>query len=116
MKRCKRCTLCGISYPFWTHNDKCDVCEGKLDVIVDDHDKDWKEKVEMAKNGLADSGPEMPGYSDPVTDWRLKNLLDAGYDTTAAAAIAVKREIDLHQAVTLVQQGCAPSVAAAILL
>ena len=59
----------------------------------------------------------MPGYTDPVVDWRLHRLLEAGYETTAAAAIAVKREIDLHEAVRLVtEKGCPPERAAAILL
>lgn len=112
MHRCKRCTLCGISYPFWTHNDKCDVCEGPLDVVMDVHDKDWKDMVELAKSAkeaiLLDT--------DKVIDWRMHQLFQAGYDRTSAAAIAARKDIDLHHAVSIVQQGCAPSIAAAILL
>ena len=53
---------------------------------------------------------------DPTTNWRFDTLLEAGFSNLEAAAIAAKREIDLHRAVDMVQKGCDPSVAAAILL
>ena len=54
---------------------------------------------------------------DPVTNWRFDALIEVGYTNLEAAAIAVKREIDLHFAVEMVtMKGCKPSVAASILL
>ena len=54
---------------------------------------------------------------DPVTNHRFDTLLAAGYGRTAAAAIAVRRDIDLHFAEELVRvKGCDPEVAASILL
>jgi hypothetical protein len=51
-----------------------------------------------------------------VIDWRRHELRRAGYDRKQAAKLAAKLDVDLHQAVDLVQQGCAPATAVAILL
>ena len=54
---------------------------------------------------------------DPVTNHRFDALIEAGYARTAAAAIAVSRAIDLHEAVDLIKvKGCDPKLAADILL
>lgn len=54
---------------------------------------------------------------DPVVNMRFDRLLKVGYPQAAAAAIAVKRSIDLHEAEALVtEKGCDPKVAADILL
>lgn len=50
-----------------------------------------------------------------VESWRLHVLLQAGYPLPVAERVAGS-EADLHRAVELVSQGCAPEVAAAILL
>lgn len=55
-----------------------------------------------------------------VEAWRLEQLLDAGYALVDAEKIAARYAgpdaIDLHQALALVRKGCAPAMAAAILL
>lgn len=52
-----------------------------------------------------------------VERWRLKVLLEAGYSLLEAERIAVRGDVDLHRAVELVvEQGCRPEVAVAILL
>ena len=51
-----------------------------------------------------------------VEDWRLKRLVDAGYPLETAAAIAVRHDVDLHQALDLLTRGCSPELAAEILL
>ncbi len=59
-----------------------------------------------------------PGYDerDKVESWRLHVLIEAGYPLPFAERIAVS-EVDLHHAVDLVtRRGCAPDVAAEILL
>lgn len=64
---------------------------------------------------------------EPVTDtaeyakavqvfaWRYEQLRAVGYDQTTARAIA-ESTVDLHVACDLVTNGCAPSLAAVILL
>lgn len=58
---------------------------------------------------------ERENATEEVVDWRLAQLLRAGYRHEEAALIAVQLEIDLHRAVSLVQSGCPPETALAIL-
>lgn len=51
-----------------------------------------------------------------VERWRLEELLRAGYPTSIALELATAADVDLHQAVELLGQGCAPELAAQILL
>lgn len=62
--------------------------------------------------------PPRPDGADTVERWRLHVLLEAGYPTEIAEALAAKdwRQVDLHEAVKLVERGCAPDMAAEILL
>jgi hypothetical protein len=53
--------------------------------------------------------------SDRVASWRLHVLMEAGYPLPLAERLA-QSEADLHRAVELVNQGCAPKTAAEILL
>ncbi len=50
-----------------------------------------------------------------VQSWRLHVLIEAGYPLAVAEQIA-ESEADLHDAVELVEQGCAHDTAAQILL
>jgi hypothetical protein len=50
-----------------------------------------------------------------VQSWRLHVLIEAGYPIELAERIA-ESDADLHEAVELVDQGCTPTTAAAILL
>jgi hypothetical protein len=52
---------------------------------------------------------------DRVASWRLHVLMEAGYPLPLAERVA-QSEADLHLAVELVSQGCAPKTAAEILL
>ena len=108
----RRCSLCGISYPFYGHNEQCDVCEGKCDTVAGQADEDWREKVQLAISAKE----TILVNTDKVVDWRMHQLFKAGYDRTSAATIAGRRDIDLHHALRLVQNGCTPAVAAQILL
>jgi hypothetical protein len=47
--------------------------------------------------------------------WRLEQLSGAGFDTTLAAELALSN-VDLHDAIDLVQWGCDPALVARILL
>jgi hypothetical protein len=51
-----------------------------------------------------------------VRDWRLRQLLRAGFDPQDAALLADHVEIDLHEALRLVERGCPPKTALEILL
>ena len=52
---------------------------------------------------------------EEVFGWRLEQLLQAGYDSRDAGRLAARRDIDLHEAVDLVSNGCPPELAVAIL-
>jgi len=51
-----------------------------------------------------------------INRWRADELERAGYDPRGAAKVAARHDIDLHSAIELVQRGCPPEVALAILL
>ena len=50
-----------------------------------------------------------------VESWRMHVLLEAGFPTHLCERLAAS-EVDLHQAVDLVNLGCKPETAAEILL
>ncbi len=50
-----------------------------------------------------------------VQGWRLHVLIEAGYPLAVAERIA-ESDADLHEAVELIEQGCAHETAAQILL
>ena len=52
---------------------------------------------------------------EKVAGWRLHVLIEAGYPLPIAEKLALS-DADLHTAVELVGQGCAPRIAAEILL
>lgn len=68
----------------------------------------------------APGGALIPTESERVEAWRLHKLLEAGYPVATAELIAGRASgadaIDLHDAVELVRRGCAPAIAAEILL
>lgn len=51
---------------------------------------------------------------EEVVAWRIVNLLDAGYPLPDAEQLA-RSDVDLHEAVALLQRGCPPATAVAIL-
>jgi len=51
-----------------------------------------------------------------VEQWRLASLERAGYDLESAAVLAASHEVDLHRAMTLLEQGCSVDLALRILL
>jgi hypothetical protein len=48
--------------------------------------------------------------------WRTQELERAGYSHRAAGRLATRLDIDLHQAVRLLERGCSPELALKILL
>ena len=67
-----------------------------------------------ARERLTDQDPA--DLEEVRLDWRRESLLRAGYDERTALLIALKVEIDLHQAVDLVERGCPVKTALRILL
>ena len=48
--------------------------------------------------------------------WREKELLRVGYPSEEARVMAMRRDIDLHEAIKLVERGCDPILAFGILM
>ena len=53
---------------------------------------------------------------DVIRRWRFDELLRAGYDIADAADVALRTDIDLHWAISLVQRGCPSATAVRIAL
>ncbi len=53
---------------------------------------------------------------DQVQRWRTERLERAGYPASSAAELASRHDIDLHQAISLVESGCPVDIALRILI
>jgi hypothetical protein len=53
---------------------------------------------------------------EKIERWRAEELERAGFGTRAAGRLAARQDIDLHQAVGLLERGCSPDLAIKILL
>jgi hypothetical protein len=51
-----------------------------------------------------------------VIGWRAEGLGRAGFEPGAAMKLALRADVDLHRAVSLVRLGCPPATAVRILL
>jgi hypothetical protein len=51
-----------------------------------------------------------------IESWRMEALERAGYDRRSAAVLACRKDVDLHQAMSLLKDGCSPELALRILL
>jgi hypothetical protein len=54
--------------------------------------------------------------AEAVAEWRLEELLAAGYESGDALLLAADREVDLHVAIDLPRRGCPHKTALNILL
>jgi hypothetical protein len=59
---------------------------------------------------------EIRDETELVEAWRAEQLELAGYGAAAAAELAARHDIDLHGAIEMLSQGCAPELALKILL
>lgn len=57
-----------------------------------------------------------PGERDRVELWRSDELERAGFPHAAAHLLGTHLEVDLHQALDLIERGCSPELALRILL
>lgn len=48
--------------------------------------------------------------------WRFDELCRAGYDSESADVLSIRLDINLHDAIGLIQDGCSPMTAIRILL
>ena len=51
-----------------------------------------------------------------IERWRAEELERAGYESSAASLLATRNDVDLHYAIDLLRNGCAPELALQILL
>lgn len=51
-----------------------------------------------------------------IERWRAEELERAGYESSAASLLAGRPDVDLHYAIDLIRNGCAPELALQILL
>jgi hypothetical protein len=51
-----------------------------------------------------------------IERWRADELERAGYEPRSAGRLAVRHDVDLHTATTLLERGCPPDLALKILL
>jgi hypothetical protein len=51
-----------------------------------------------------------------VLRWRIEQLVRAGFRGVDAEALAERNDVDLHQAIRLLRDGCTPALALEILL
>jgi hypothetical protein len=64
----------------------------------------------------ASVGVQERADDDVVRRWRFAELLRAGYTSPDALELALRSDIDLHWAASLVRRGCPSSTAARIAL
>ena len=57
-----------------------------------------------------------PTEQELVERWRAEELERAGYPAEAAAALALRGDVDLHRAAELLQRGCSAELALKILI
>lgn len=58
----------------------------------------------------------VPTERDRIERWRMYELERAGFGIALARTLAGRHEVDLHQALNLIDRGCSPELVARILL
>jgi len=58
---------------------------------------------------------ERPNEQELVERWRAQELERAGFPEDVAAELSTRNDVDLHRAIELLENGCAPALAADIL-
>jgi hypothetical protein len=64
---------------------------------------------------MYDRGLELSRDLEPVVNWRIDRLRDAGFPVRLAYAVARDRRYDLHALLELTDRGCQAELAARIL-
>jgi hypothetical protein len=74
--------------------------------------REVKEMESMSATEL----PVIETEAEKVERWRIEALEKVGYDLESALQLAARSDVDLHEAVELVESGCTPELALRILL
>ncbi len=75
-----------------------------------------KEENPVKEMGMSAVPEVIESEIERVERWRVEELIRAGYDPLAAGQIALRSDIDLHQAIGLIAHGCPVDLAVRILL
>jgi hypothetical protein len=59
---------------------------------------------------------QAPREADEVRRWRFEELVRSGYNIADARELALRTDVDLHFAISLVRRGCPSATAARIAL
>ena len=65
---------------------------------------------------MAAAGLTQETEHERIQRWRAGELERAGYEPAAAAMLAARFDVDLHDAIALLRAGCEPELALQILL
>jgi hypothetical protein len=69
----------------------------------------------MAESGTTAEVETAEAVAAEIVAWRLECLLRAGCDRRAAQKLAARLDVDLHQALGMLDHGCPPALAVRIL-
>lgn len=77
----------------------------------------WGGRITVPMPKYQEALPQSQSEDEKVVSWRLHTLIsEAGYPNDIARQLAARLDVDLHQAVQLVLDGCTHTTAAEILL
>lgn len=94
----RRCSDCGISYPNSNLYILCRHCRQATSLLTNvDPDPDWEYAV--ALKGMPDRVRDENSYW-----WRAEELYRAGLPYEQAMLLAGHRDVDLHEAIELIEK------------
>ena len=64
---------------------------------------------------MCDRGLELSGDLEPVVNWRIDRLRDAGFSARLACTVARDTRYDVHTLLELTDRGCPAELAARII-
>jgi hypothetical protein len=85
---------------------------GNLFAPLDEVPVQQPEETMMAAAELTTQETEL----ERIERWRAGELKRAGFEAAAASLLAARADVDLHYAIDLLRNGCAPELALQILL
>ena len=108
------CAGCGWTIAVSVAPGECPACHGSVWDYRPPGEPARKDG-EAAAVSFAEVASRVIG-SHSVRRWRFEQLERAGYSTADALVLSGRSEVDLHQAVRLLQNRCAPPTAMRILI
>jgi hypothetical protein len=83
-----------------------------LSALLDELQIHTTKRYEMAAAETTTTETEQ----ERIERWRAEELERAGFEPSAASLLACRSDVDLHYAIDLLRNGCAPELALQILL